>query len=205
MKKRRSIQITFLVSIFFLSFTQVLAQEKGYKIDMNSGMYERLTQEAKESNEGLPAEELARFFSRNLTISSTAEKPTKSRLIILFMDGKGNIINRYGLDAEELSNRRMRLGRLISPSQIAGIMRESVPSTNWIPGTQWLSDNAPLRNTDEIERVARQMFSKVEYSERNEEFGESYGLAFALVPAEDGQFRDTGNNPFLVTFPLYTK
>ncbi|MDR9365633.1 MAG: hypothetical protein RI575_09865 [Balneolaceae bacterium] len=175
---------------------------------MNSGMYERLIQEAKESNEGLPAEELAQFFSRNLTISSTAEEPIKSRLIILFMDGKGNIINRYGLDAEELSNRRMRLGRLLSSSQIAGIMRESVPSSKWIPGTEWLSDNAPLRNTDEVERVARQMAIKIGSPARNDEFRNSHSLAFVVAPPEivapsENEF----DKPtlYFAVFSLYTK
>lgn len=156
MKLNTKVLVVILLLTGVANFQITEAQERvnEFRIEVNSGIYERVAQEAKESNEGLSVEELARFFSRNLTISSTAEEPIKSRLIILFMDGKGNIINRYGLDAEELSNRRMRLGRLMSSSQIAAMMRESVPSTNWIPSTQWLSDNVEVRSIDELQRVA---------------------------------------------------
>ncbi len=200
-----------LVVIFLLTgvvnFQITEAQERGneFRIDLNSGMYERLAQEAQESGEGLPAEELARFFSQNLTLSSSVGEEIKSRLIILFMDGKGNIINQYGIDAEELTSSRMRLGSLVRPSQIAGIMRESVPSTNWIPSTQWLSDNAEVRSIDELQRIAGQMAIKIDFMPSNEEYDESYAMAFALMPSQDESFRDTGNNPFLAVFPLYTR
>lgn len=169
---------------------------------MNPGIYERLAQEAIESTEGLSAEELARFVSQNLTLISLAEEPTKSRLIILFMDGKGNVIRQYGLDAEELTNTKMRLGRLMSSSEIAGIMRESLLSTNWIPGTQWLSDNAKVRSIDELQRVTGQMAIKWESPSINSEFEELFALGFALAPSEN-EFDQS--SPFLSVFPLYAK
>lgn len=204
MKLNTKVLVVILLLTGVANFQITEAQERGneFRIEVNSGIYERLAQEAKESNEGLSVEELARFFSRNLTISSTAEEPIKSRLIILFMDGKGNIINRYGLDAEELSNRRMRLGRLMSSSQIAAMMRESVPSTNWIPSTQWLSDNVEVRSIDELQRVAGQMAIKWEMPNLKSEFDELFALRFALTSLGN-EFDKSSSN--LAVFSLYIR
>lgn len=204
MKLNTKVLVVILLLTGVANFQITEAQERvnEFRIEVNSGIYERVAQEAKESNEGLSVEELARFFSRNLTISSTAEEPIKSRLIILFMDGKGNIINRYGLDAEELSNRRMRLGRLMSSSQIAAMMRESVPSTNWIPSTQWLSDNVEVRSIDELQRVAGQMAIKWEMPNLKSEFDELFALRFALTSLGN-EFDKSSSN--LAVFSLYIR
>lgn len=187
MKRIITILFTVFMPVFFLFAIQINAQNQSYKIDVNSGAYQQLVQEAQDSEKGLPADEMARFFSQNLMLQSTLEEARGVRLIVLFMDDRGSVINKYTVQADEMSNRQMRLGRLINSSQIAGIVRESEPSTTWIPVNSWLTDNPTARNMNEIERIAGQMAIKIGITVKKEMSDKLFALAFAVMPPDDNK------------------
>lgn len=81
-------------------------------------------------------------------------------------------------------------------------MERSVPSTNWTPGKQWITDSVRARNMEGLLGTAGQMATKVEYSVQNEEYDKSYAIAFAVVPAE-GQYDKA--SPLLAVFRFFNR
>lgn len=90
-----------------------LAQEISWEFQLNSAQYEQLVEDSKESEKGLSSEELATFFTRNISLQASGEESIKTYLIILFLDSRGSVINRQRFEAEGLSNRSARFGHLI--------------------------------------------------------------------------------------------